>query len=232
MIMYPSVHLLLALMEWGLLAISIRLSLRSPSLSIILLPILLLNLSYDNLVLGLGHGFGTGETLKALSYLRFLLHLITVPGFVILGVELAHQAGAKWASKPIRLASWGLAIALAQIGIAKSFIGLNLSPVDFLGVLRYTNLQPHGMPWITILVNVFVLAIGLGLWFRLRWQWLFWGALVSLIGNAVPSAVVGTLLSSGSECLFAIALVSTEYRILANPHRSTNYSISHDIQPV
>jgi hypothetical protein len=221
-------HLLLALMEWGLLGLSIRLSHRSPSLSIILLPILLLSLSYDNLVLGLGHGFGTGETLKALSYLRFLLHLITVPGFVILGVELAHQAGAKWATKPMRFASWGLAIALIQIGIAKNFVGLTLVPVDFLGVLRYTNAQP-ALPWITILVNVFVLAIGLGLWFRLRWQWLFFGALVSLVGNAVPSTVVGTILSSTSEFLFAIALLATEYRILANPHRSTIY---HDIQPV
>jgi hypothetical protein len=69
-----------------------------------------------------------------------------------------------------------------------------------------------GPPIITIVVNLFVLLIGIGIWFRLKWPWLFVGTLVSLIGNAMPSYAVGTLAGSCSELVIAISLLLTEER--------------------
>lgn len=209
---YPSGHFTLALAEWWLLGWAIRLWLRSNSLAMIVLPIVLVSLSYDNLVLALGSSIGTGELLKKLSEARFYLHDLVIPLFIIIGIELAHRAGAIWANRITRVLSWFLALGLAAIGLVNNYTGLDLIPVTFAGVLRYTIETVNGPPLITIGVNLFVLAIGIGLRFRLQWRWLFVGTAIALIGNAIPSSLVGTLPGSASEFILAFCLLLTERR--------------------
>jgi hypothetical protein len=210
-IIYPLAHLSLALVEWVLLGWAIRLWRRSHSLATIVMPIVLASISYDNLILASGSLIGEGELLKSLSMLRFLLHFLVVPLFIVIAVELAHRAGAKWANTSVRVLSWVLAVGLAGYDVVTQFIGLQLVPVTFSGILRYTIAQPSP-PIVTILVNLFVLVIAIGIWIRLKWQWLFVGTLVALIGNAIPSSLVGTLAGSASECVMAFSLLLAEER--------------------
>jgi hypothetical protein len=209
-IFYPFLHLIISLSEWILLGLSIRLCRNSFSVAMIVLPIVLASISYDNLILGSGNIIGVGELLKNLSVLRFLLHYCAVPFFVVIGVELAHRAGAKWANPLARTSSWFIAIGLACIDIFTKFINLNLEPVEFLGVLRYINVNPSGVPIITIIVTFFVILIGIGLWARIKWPWLFIGAIVSLIGNIIPISIVGTIIGGMSEFCIAFSLLLTE----------------------
>jgi len=93
-IVYPFGHFSLVLMEWVLLGWAIRLWLRSTSLAMIVLPIVLVSISYDNLVLAMGSLIGAGELLKTLNMVRFFQHYLVLPLFIVIGVELAHRARA------------------------------------------------------------------------------------------------------------------------------------------
>ncbi|NWF62055.1 MAG: hypothetical protein HXY43_23065 [Fischerella sp.] len=212
-VIHPFCHLSYILVEWVLLVWSIQLWCKSNSIAMIVLPILLVCSSYDNFVLLVGSLLGEGKLLESLSMLRFLAHYIVVPLFIVIVVELAHRAGADWAgSRFVRVLGWVLAIGLGIYDVATQFVGLELVPETFAGMLRYVAAQPNQLPIITILVNLFVMIIGIGIWRRLKWSWLFVGALVSLIGNAIPTDLVGTVLASVSELILALCMLLTEQR--------------------
>lgn len=212
LIVYPLGHLIIFLMEWLLLGLGIRLWQKSRSLAMIVLPLLLISLSYDNLILISGNFIGEGEVLYSFSKVRFLLHDLVVPLFIVIGVELAHRAGAAWATTVVRVLSWVTAFTLAGIDINTNYIGLTLVPQSFAGILRYTPAN-ISLPIITIVVNLFMLLIGMGIWIRLKWSWLFVGTLIALLGNAIPSSIVGTLPASTSELVIAISLLLTEWKV-------------------
>lgn len=209
-IIYPLTHLSLAFSECVLISWAIYRWRQSTSLAMIILPIVLASISYDNFILSIGSLIGEGEVLKTLSTIRFFLHYLVVPLFIVIGVELAHRAGAGWANNVVRILSWVIALGLAAIDVASNYIGLELVPVQFMGILRYHVANSSGLPIITIVVNLFVLLIGIGIWIRQKWWWLFVGTLVALVGNAIPSSLVGTLAGSTSEFLMAISLLLTE----------------------
>lgn len=209
---YSSGHLALGLAELLLIGWALNLFRQSKSLAMLVLPILLLSLGYDNLVLATGNWISVGDLLHFLSEIRFLLHCLIIPFFIVVGVELANQAGAGWAISLVRGLAWVVAIGLGLLGYLNQFPHLALEPVQFAGVLRYTVAGPTSLPIITIVVNLFMLAIGVGIWVRLdgKWPWLFLGTLVGLMGNALPLAQVGTLPGSGSEFVLALSLLFTE----------------------
>ncbi|MEM8675531.1 MAG: DUF1350 family protein [Cyanobacteria bacterium P01_G01_bin.67] len=209
--LYPLGHFLIAITELFLIGWSIRLWLQSKSTAMIVLPIILISLTYDNLLLAGGTLIGEGELLLFLSQIRFLVHYLSVPFLIVVGVELANRAGAGWAIPLTRWLGWILASALGITDIFRRYIGLDLEPVYFAGVLRYTTLVGD-VPIVTISVTVFVLLIGIGFWVRTegRWSWLFWGTLIGLVGNALPLSQFGTLPGSGAEFIMALLLLLTE----------------------
>jgi len=128
-------------------------------------------------------------------------------------VELAHSAGAGWANKLVRVLSWLVAFAIAAFDITQHFVGLELVPATFAGVLRYVPSNPD-IPISTIVVNVFVLLVAIGIWIRTKnWPWLFVGTLIGLLGNALPSQQFGPLPGSAAECLLALSLLLTQYHL-------------------
>ncbi|MEL7409323.1 MAG: DUF1350 family protein, partial [Cyanobacteria bacterium J06558_2] len=209
--LYPLGHLILAIAELFLVGWSIRLWLQSRSIAMIVLPIILISLTYDNFLLAGGSLIGEGELLLFLSQIRFLVHYISLPFLIVVGVELANRAGAGWAIPLTRWLGWILASALAIFDIFTRYVGLDLQPVYFAGVLRYTT-ETGGLPIVSISVTCFVVLIGLGFWIRTkgRWTWLFWGNLIGLVGNALPISQFGTLPGSGAEFVMVSLLLLTE----------------------
>jgi len=213
LIIYPLGHLSIALIEWILLGWGIRLWRQSSTVAMIVLPLLLASTSYDNFILVIGNLIGAGDLLESLSMVRFLLHYLVVPFFIVIGVELAHEAGAAWATTISRFLSWFIAFGLAGVDVSTNYVILELKPTYFAGLLRYIPANLTGPPIITIIVSVFMVMIGLGIWIRLKWSWLFVGALVALIGNAMPSSTLGTLPGSAAELVMAFSLLLTEQKI-------------------
>ncbi|MEM7591975.1 MAG: DUF1350 family protein [Cyanobacteria bacterium P01_A01_bin.83] len=210
-LLYPLGHFIIAIAELFLIGWSIRLWLQSRSTAMIVLPIIVISLAYDNLLLAGGTLIGEGELLLFLSQIRFLVHYLSLPFLIVVGVELANRAGAGWAILPIRSLAWILASALGIVDIFTRYVGLDLKPVHFAGVLRYTTLVSD-VPIVSISVTVFVLLIGLGFWIRTKggWSWLFWGTLIGLVGNVLPISQFGTLPGSSAELIMVLLLLLTE----------------------
>ncbi|MDY7003164.1 MAG: hypothetical protein SWX82_04135 [Cyanobacteriota bacterium] len=210
---YPVGHLIVAIVELILLLFAYPFFRISKNWAMIVLPIVLISSIYDNLILFSGKFIGQGELLENLSQIRYLLHYLILPLFIIVAIELAFASGAQWANKFVRVSSWLLAFGLAGYDVIKNFFGLELKPETFAGVLRYVPVDGK-IPIITIIINVFVLLIGIGIWVRTKnWRWLFIGALISLLGNALPSAQVGPLTGDIAECILALSLLLTQYHL-------------------
>lgn len=209
---YPLGHLLVGLAALILVGWSIRLWLQSKSIAMIFLPIVLASMIYDNFLLATGTLIGEGELLQSLSQLRFLSHHLIVPFLIVVGVELAHRTKAVWANNLTRSLAWIISFSLGVFDIFNRYIGAELEPIYFAGVLRYTASPIQGLPMIAIAVTLFLLLIGLGIWMRSesRWLWLFVGALVALVGNALPPSQVGTLPGGLSEFVMTLTLLLTE----------------------
>lgn len=211
--LYPYGHLAVAIIEIILLLFAYPFFRLSQNQAMIVLPIVLVSTIYDNIILWTGRWIGEGELLETLSQVRFLLHYLAVPLLIVVAIELAHQSEAKWATQWLRVSSWLLAFGLGGYDVIKNFIGLKLQPDLFANVLRYIPVQAQ-IPIITIIINIFVLAVGIGIWVRTKnWRWLFIGALISFVGNAFPTAQVGTLPGSTSECLLSLSLLLTQYHL-------------------
>lgn len=212
---YPLGHLLIAFGELLLIERSIRLWLQSKNIATIVLVIVLVGIGYDNLLLATGSSIGKGELLESLSQVRFLVHHLFVPFLIVVGVELAHRTEAVWANNFIRSLAWITSLSLGILDIVNRYIGVQLEPIYFAGVLRYTASFTGGLPIITIVVTLFVLLIGIGIWIRSqgRWFWLFVGTFVALGANALPLSRVGTLPGSLSEFFMTLTLFLTEQYI-------------------
>ncbi|MEM8638569.1 MAG: hypothetical protein AAGG51_07145 [Cyanobacteria bacterium P01_G01_bin.54] len=213
LLLYSLAHLFLATFEWLTIAWAVRLWKKSENrLAIAVLPILLIALSYDNFVIGSGIFIGAGPTLETLNKLRYLLHYLVIPFFLVVGVEIARGAGARWANKFVRVLSWIGAIALAGFDIYNNYLGLQLEPKYFAGILHYVPVNPS-LPIVTIAMNVFMLLIGIGVWVRMSWSILFVGTLLAFIGNTPPLMALGPLSGSVSEFILAISFLLTEQRL-------------------
>ncbi len=207
------------------------------TLAMIVLPLVLASTIYDNSILWSGKFIGEGQFLEILSQVRFLLHYLIVPLFIVVAVELAYLSDASWAKRNVRILSWVLSVILAGYDVVKNFIGLKFVPRCLAGnsceklaylVPRYIA-QPEILPLTTIIINIFVLLVGIGIWFRLKhsrkeiWPWLFVGALISLVGNAV-SFKLGTFPGSASECVLALSLLFTQQKLQGANERSESVS--------
>jgi hypothetical protein len=208
---YPIGHLVIAIAEIFLITWSIRLWIKYQNIAMIVLSIVAIGVCYDNLILASGSSIGVGSLLQSLNEIRFLIHHLSVPLLIVVGVDLARRTQADWANRiPLNLA-WILSLILGIIDVLNRYIGADLKPIYFAGVLRYTMIPTRGAPIIVILVTLFVLLIGLGIWIgsKGKWFWLFFGTLIALIGNGVPSSLVGTLPGSFAEFLMISTLVLT-----------------------
>lgn len=214
---YPLGHLLLGIAELFLIAWSIRLWQKSNSLAMGILPIILLSTAYDNVVLACGQWIGEGTLLQSLNDIRFLLHYLVVPFFIVVAVELASRAGAGWVIPLTRGLGWVLAIGLGILDYLNHYLNLSLVPTEFAGVLRYAQASPN-LPIVTITINVFLLIISIGIWVRLegKWPWLLVGTVVAFLGNAIPISEVGTLPGSTSEFILGLTLLLTERYLQQN----------------
>ena len=216
--LYPLGHLILALIEVIFLIFAYPFFRISRNLAMITLPIILLSTIYDNVLLFSGRFIGEGSLLENLSQGRYFLHYAFVPLLIVVAIELAFASKAKWANQIVRVLSWLLAFGIAGYDLVTHFIGLELTPETFAGVLRYVPvITPDTpitqiIPISTIIINIFVCLIGIGIWVRTKnWPWLFIGSIIALIGNALPSAKYGTLLGSAAECFLVLGLLLTQY---------------------
>jgi hypothetical protein len=183
----------------------------SATLSLAILMLVLAGLVYDNLVILIGDWLQLGTRLETLNKGRYWCHGLLSPLLLIVAVQTLHiaQVSWDWAGWSDGLA-WGLTLSLMLIEVFTRMVKLNLKPVQFAGTLRYKEVVPsHELP--VILLILLVGAIGAVVWQQLGWSWMFWGAVIMMLGSAVPTTTkAGPSIGSGVEVIFGWSLVATQ----------------------
>jgi hypothetical protein len=175
-----------------------------------LLLLVLAGMTYDNFIISIGRLIDQGALLELLNRLRFLFHNLFVPLLVVVAVKLASNAGVVWASNPtVYYGCWVIALGLITFGLVSDFVGLELIPITFAGSLRYKP-KSCGLPMLPILTASLVAVMGFFIWREINWPWMLVGTLVMFSGNALPTRIFGTLVSSAVDFVFILALLATE----------------------
>ncbi|SDT59473.1 hypothetical protein [Actinoplanes derwentensis] len=197
---------LIAVAEAVLLGLVITLRRRWPDRSLILLIPVLLALIGDNAVIAAGSTIGTGDTLLALSYPRYIAHGLFVPLLIMVGAGLCRAHGIR-----LPLAASGiLTAALIAVGIRQDIINLNLQPTPYADTLRYTNTATHGAPIPAVVTIVVLIALGAVLLARTRSPWLLAGS--SAMFAAAALSVFAFWLGNVGELLLLLGLYLTATR--------------------
>jgi len=187
---------------------------QSPSFSLAILLIVLTGLVYDNLIIFIGDWIGTGDRLLSLNKIRYWLHGLFSPLLLVFAIQILHTTHMRW-DIPLwsdRI-SWILVLILIVAELCDRMLKLNLKSITFAGTLRYKEVTPSKeIP--VICVILLMGAIGAIVWQQLNWSWMFWGALVMLLGSGFPTAKVGPSVGSGVEVLFGLSLLATQVVLL------------------
>lgn len=171
-------------------------------------------LIYDNGIIALGNTLGEGELLYILTVGRFCVHFTVVPLLIWTSLKQAERAGYDWAQKAI--VRWGFAI-LIGILILSGFVtevhGIELELMKVDGVLRYMLTDAIFTAIVPVVGVIVALVIGILLWRRSGWSWMFWGTLVIFIAEGAlrgTENVVLLVAQNGAEILYMLAYLQTE----------------------
>jgi len=206
-------YILYTLAQITLLVWGIRLWRRSRKITLFLILLPIVGLIYDNAVIALGRFVGESDLLQILNQGRYLLHVIITPMLIAASVALADQAGVGWAKKRISHALFGLlTLALIVFGLIE-FARFAYAPEWFGNTLRYVETAVSGPPIPSIITIIVIMIIGIFIWRKISWPWLFAGGLIMFIGSAIPPSIVGPIVGSGAEVILLASLLATAQRI-------------------
>lgn len=182
---------------------------RSRSVYSLLALIPLAGLAYDNGVIAIGVGFGESDFLKALNAGRYIIHAILTPLLILWAVSVAQRRGAAWAQKRgVWIGFTVLTVAMIAFGFYTDVIRLLLKPVQELGTLRYIAAARGGPP-IPAIITIFVMmGVGLYLWIKQKWAWMFVGGFVMLVAAPLGARLTG--LANTAEVVMNASIVASD----------------------
>lgn len=229
--MFSLIHIALAIMHVAIAIITFRLYQRERSIGLAILVVIAIGLFYDNLVVGLGASIGIGDTLEAMSIPRFIIHAVFTPLLLITGYQLSNQAGLAWTeNRKTHMVLLLVVGALILGGIAQNFVNSHLLPACHNGTVRYSEritesqlceafIYPEGVteqrgmpPLASISTIVVLLGMGISIWRKTGWKWMFLGALIMFICAAVPASIVGLWVGNTGEVILLASMMVSAYR--------------------
>ncbi|GAB3838640.1 hypothetical protein GCM10027610_042990 [Dactylosporangium cerinum] len=140
-------------------------------------------LVYDNGVIALGRPIGEGDLLEGLNAGRFVGHVLFTPLLIVVGAVLAR------AGRRLLTAAAGLAAVLVALGVYTDIVRLRLVPERHGDTLRYVNDAAAGPPVPAVVAILVLIGVGVVLWRREGWPWLFTGAVAMFAAAAAGFAV-------------------------------------------
>jgi hypothetical protein len=219
--MLTAIYLLCALGTLVLAGIGLHRLRIAPTLTLALIMPTLLAVSYDNLVIVLGRTLGEGPLLIALSWMRFMLHVLVLPPLLVAMLLLARGAGVRWVRHRIALiGTLILAAATFALGLRGEVLLLDLAPSYRNDILLYSHAHPSGPPAGAIMTLLGAIIYGGALALRARWPWIALAALYTLSVIVVPDPWLANALVNTGELLLLAALLRATYHFAAAPTSS------------
>lgn len=210
MVLYP----IFTVVNGILLPIGLWIYSQTQSFEMLILLVLMVGITYDNLIISIGRWLGEGKLLLWISQPRFFLHISLTPLTTLAALYQCKHLGVTWGSSPLALLSlWGLSLGLIIFDLDTYYRDFNPVPIFEQGTLRYTNASAMTPPLPAVITVLLVLGIGALVWLETGWAWLCLAALVMLIGSAIPPKWAGPALGSGSELMLMIGFWATEIHL-------------------
>lgn len=198
----------LALGHLALLAAVIRARSRTTAAVSVISCLVLLALSYDNGVIAVGAAMGESGLLEGLNAGRFIGHALITPLLILLGVLLAGRMGVSWfAGRGVLATAGALTLLMIGLGSYVDIVALELAPKVYADTLRYVNDAAHGPPLPAIVAIVVLIVVGVVLWRRAGWPWLFVGAVTMFV--AAGAGISIPWLQNLSELALLLTVVLT-----------------------
>jgi len=179
-----------------------------------LLYVVVIGLIVDNGIIVSGKWIGEGAFLEGLNKVRFWSHAFLTPLLVLFSWDLFRRANLEWAKQ-----KWvyALAIVYTKILIRIEFftetLNLTLKPELKYGVLRYVSTEPSsGPPVMILLVTLILFIVGVILWKKTGWKWMFIGTLVMSLGSMIPIPLGSSAITNGFELILLFTLMMTKNR--------------------
>lgn len=178
-------------------------------------------LFYDNLIIGVGSFIGEGGLLEILNAGRFYIHVLITPLMIIFAYGVIRQVIGKGKYDRIWHSAFCiLAVAMVALGVMTDVIGMSLVPELENGTLRYVHEVSSGPPLPAIITIIMMIIVGIFMWRHASWPWLAVGSIIMFV--AAGAGVNNVILSNLGEVVFAIAIVTMDYRV----HRDDNPEIA------
>lgn len=213
---------------WNLRRVS-----RQRAVGVLILQVVLFGLVYDSLVIAVGRLVGEGDLLLRLNLGRYVFFAVFTPLLMISGTELSAKAGVIWAKKwYFKVIIWIATMSLMAFGgVIEWQFKDALVAEEVWGALRYVHALDF-LPFAPILTDIVLIFLGGLIWRQMKWPWVFVGAVVMLIGSAMPISIVGPWISSGAQGVLMGCLVATEQRLLTPDYSLTESELNSRISQV
>ena len=185
------VYIIYGLIQVALLVMAYRMWRENNRLYLAFLCAVILGLAYDNLVIGFGRFIGAGSLLQTLNFPRYLIHALFTPTMMIVGLNLARNAGIRWAWGKTGTAIFVTLTALMiALGVYLDVIRLKLETAFDNGTIRYANANAEGPPIPAIITIIVLIVCGVAVFLRHRWaSWLLIGSILMFLTSAAGSAL-------------------------------------------
>jgi hypothetical protein len=221
--MLTTIYLICAACSLALVVAGLRHLRAAPSLALALTLPAIIAILYDNLVIAMGRTLGEGPLLVALTWPRFVLHVLVLPPLIVAMLLLTRGAGVRWASRrAAMIVALLLAAATLAAGVISEVMRLELAASYRGDILFYTHAHPAGPPPGAIMLLVGAIIYGGAITLRARWPWLALAALYTLLAVPVPDdGLSGALVNLGEVLLMGAMLLAVRRFVDALAPRSS-----------
>ncbi|MBI1685582.1 hypothetical protein [Caulobacter hibisci] len=165
---------MIPLVFWLLAAGMLTAAVFSGVLRLWLLTVVVVALTWDNLIVAAGALIGAGDLLRALSVPRYVAHAVLTPLLIPIVFGIAQLRRRLWV--------WALTGGLIALGVYTEIIKLHLELREYAGTLRYAH-AAAGPPIPAIATVLVLIGVGVLLWKREGVPWLCLGA-VAMFASA------------------------------------------------
>lgn len=180
------------------------------------LLLVIIGLIYDNFIISIGKFIGEGNILKQLSFVRYMLHALFTPTLILFAWHICFKTGLAWTQKNFwKVVAYGLTIGLIMYELFVSVRGLELEAVWANGVLTYDSISHSFDPLMVILITIVLAIVGVILFVKFRFLWLFIGIFVMTLGSILAIWIKNFPITNVSELFLIVSLLLTEQFIIS-----------------
>jgi hypothetical protein len=229
-------YLIIAAAAFACLVWCLRAYLEDRSTILLLTLIPLLFLWFDSFAIAVGQWIGDGPVLMTFSYLRYGMHWGALPLLFIVAGMLLRRAGFQFAENKFVMGAFCVVAVFFIIEDFRYIFIVDFYPACFGETLRYVTSISAGQecspemagvgspetpsPAAAILVNISLMLVGIAIWVRHKWPWLFLGCFVMLLAAGTPQSVAGPILGNAGEPIFNFAVVAAVIKFSRGNYRN------------